>query len=246
MQAIAGLAALALFAAAWPACSQPPPPDAEGVPPVVPNVSRPGICAPAGLFMAVTRNISPGLAATSPLAQPMTIWRLGSLYLRSEQQPDPVRGDQRLMIVAEPDVWIINQATRRGTHQVDPGPDFEVHAPILPVQGLPGEFLSLEYGCEREFVAKYAPAEQRAAPYGSIQAGLHVAGNNEHAVAILMDKKRNTPLLISYLRQGKPVFVVRYDQYRLGLPERPNLFQPPRGVVITEAPARAPAPAPKS
>jgi hypothetical protein len=53
-------------------------------------------------------------------------------------------------------------------------------------------------------------------------------------VAILMDIRRSGPLMLSYLRQGRPVFVIRYDDYRHGLPDRPELFKPPRNVKIIE------------
>ena len=70
-------------------------------------------------------------------------------------------------------------------------------------------------------------------------AQLHVLTQGEHSLAILMDSRRNTPLLISYLRQGRPVMVVRYDDHRTGVPAREDLFRPPGFVKLQEAPASA-------
>lgn len=220
---------------------QPPPPEA-GVP--APTTSSSG-CAPEELFRATLRNISPGLAAADRAAQPRTLWRFGPTFLRSEEQPDPVRGDQVLTIVAEPDIWMINLATRVGQHTLDPGPDYTVHAPILPPSpDLPGPLRALEYGCEPEFVARHAPRPQQLVKWGQIQAALHGANFGEHAVAVLMDQRRNEPIMVSYLRQGRPVYVVRYDDWRRAGPNRPELFQPPKNVEIREAPARPPGGAP--
>lgn len=221
--------------------AQPPPviplprePAPSAVPPVQP---LPGACAPVGLFRAVVRNISPGLAAADRRAQPRTIYRLGATNLRSEEQPDPARGDQAVVVIAEPDIWVLNLSTRTGRHGVDPGPDLSVHAPILaPTPDMPGPFRTLEYGCEGEFVTRFAPAEQRLVKWGTIVAAIHTVTVGDHSLALLMDKQRNYPLLVSYLRQGKPVLVLRYDAYRTGLPEQPNLFVAPKGFNIVESP----------
>jgi hypothetical protein len=198
-------------------------------------------CAPVQLFKATVRNVSPGLAAADRAAQPRQLWRLGDTFLRSEESPDPVRGDLAVIIVAEPDIWVYNPATRQGRHSVDPGPELKVKAPVLPpTPDLPAAFRSLEYGCEPAFVAAYAPQPQRIVPWGGSQAALHTVTMGDHTVAVLMDVRRNTPLMLSYLRGGQPVMVMRYDEYRNDLPNRPTLFQPPKNIRITEAGRQAP------
>jgi len=238
--AFAGLAAATLAAQA---SAQPPPvvdtpPVIAPPPPVL--VPAPASCAPAALFRTVIRNISPGLAASDSRAQPRQLWRHGSKFLRSVQQPMP-NGDQAVFIVAEPDIWVINEATRTGRHSVDPGPVFEVRAPILPMaKDMPPELRSLEFGCEAEFVARYAPQSQQIINWGAAKAGIHIYSSGEHSVAILMDTRRSGPVMISYLRGGRPVFVLRYDEYRHGLPDRPDLFAPGKSVKITEVEKEAP------
>ncbi len=196
-------------------------------------------CAPGQLVRVVYRNVSPGLAASDPAAQPRILWRIASTFLRSEEQPDPASGVQTLVIVSEPDLWVINLTDRTGRHAIDPDPSQIVRAPIVPMPDAPPIFQSLEFGCEADFVRANAPAPQSRTKWGDGPAQLHVLTQGEHSLAILMDSRRNTPLLISYLRQGRPVLVVRYDDHRTGVPAREDLFRPPGFVKLQEAPASA-------
>ncbi|MDN8836893.1 hypothetical protein Q0M54_13960, partial [Staphylococcus aureus] len=71
---------------------------------------------PPKMFRTTIRNVTPGLQAADRRAQPRQIWRQGSLFLRSVEQPIPPNGDQQVVIVAEPDIWVLNEATRTGQH----------------------------------------------------------------------------------------------------------------------------------
>lgn len=226
------LAILAALAAG-PALAQAPPPAPE-VPP----------CRPQSIVGMTVRNITPGIAASDPRAQPKRLWRLGAKFLRSLESPVAPGGDQAMIIVAEPDIWTINTANGIGRHSLDPGPILEVRAPIPPPSA-PSEFMALEYGCELEFVTVRAPVAQRTIRWGGINAGVHTYAVGEHSLAILMDDQRGEPLMISYIRQGKPILVLRYDGYRRGLRDMPDLFRPPAGVTISEGkdpPPRQPTP----
>lgn len=230
--ALAGLAAMGGTALAQPP-ADPGAPNA-GLPPII---TRPGACAPATLTRMTVREISPGLAAADRRAQPRVIHRLGPDRLRSEEQPDPTRGGEtRLTVITEPDIWTINLTTRSGQHAVDPGPTFEVLAPILPVgPDLPPILRTLEFGCEAAFVALNAPAPTQSVAWGAGSANAHVVTVGDQTVALLMDARRKTPLMISYSRQGRAVYAVRYDEFREGLPDRPDLFTPPKGIRLDEA-----------
>jgi hypothetical protein len=235
------LLSILALATAPPAAQPSPPtlqlPPEQAGPPVMP-LDAGGGCAPEKLVRLVVRNISPGLAAGDPRAQPRVMYRRGGQFLRTEDQPDPNHnGAKAVYIIAEPDVWAIDLSTRTGRHNVDPGPDFGVHAPILPlVADLPPAFRALEFGCEAAFVTANAPQAQRSVPWGETTAALHTVTVGDQTLALLMDSRRSEPLLISYLRQGKPVWVVRYDEFRADLPDRPELFQPPKSVTFQEGP----------
>ncbi|WP_293677713.1 hypothetical protein [uncultured Phenylobacterium sp.] len=215
-------------------------------PPVIPfpqpgqSVAPPG-CAPTGLFRAVTRNVTPGLAAADRAAQPRTLYRQGSQRLRNEEQPDLASGAQALVIIAEPDLWVLNETTRQGQHSIDPGPDLSVRAPIVLGPDVPAPLTTLEYGCEIEFVARHAPTAVRTAPWGAMMVSVHAFTIGDHHLVILVDDRRAAPVVLSYLRQGRAALVVRYDEYSHGLPNRPELFAPPSDYRITEAPAAPPS-----
>ena len=204
----------------------------------LPGVATAQGCAPDRLVRMTIRNISPGLAAADPRAQPRTIWRQGAKLLRSEESPDLATGGATMVvIISEPDIWTFNLSSRRGGHALDPGPVLEVQAPVLPPSpDLPADFRTLEFGCEAAFVAAHAPQPARNVPWGKTVLAAHMATVGEHSIAFLMDSRRSAPVLISYARAGAPIFAIRYDAYRADLPEQPDLFLPPKNVQITETP----------
>jgi hypothetical protein len=191
-------------------------------------------CAPQGLIHVVVRNVTPGLAPTDPTAQPREIWRQGAAFLRSVEAAS---GGERMIIVSEPNIWLVDTAKGQARHAVDPGPTLAVHAPVLPVEGTPGPLLRLEFGCEAQFVAAYAPRVEREVDIGGLKAGLHTVTVGDRAVAILMDEARQAPISIGYLQAGQPRFVVRYHLYERNLLANPQLFAPPKGVEIVDSAA---------
>jgi hypothetical protein len=231
----AALAALAGQAMAQPGALIPLPGGSSAVSPS----GRP-LCAPVKLTRMVVRNISPTLSAAAPAAQPKLMYRQHSTLLRSEESPDPTRNAHNIVIIAEPQIWAMNMVTKTGQHQIDPGPELNVHAPILPVGGgVPPQFLEMEFGCEPDFIAKYAPQPRQVLAWGADRALMHVVVSGEHAVSILMHERRQAPLMIVYAKDNKPLFAIRYDEWRSDLPDRPTLFEPPKSVKFTEA---APSP----
>lgn len=205
-------------------------------------------CQPPLLVTMTVRNVTPGLQAADHRAQPRRIWRMGGRHFRILEQPvvsanvrDPKApmARQALFVVSEPDVWMIDLASRTGGHSLDKGPVFEVRAPILP-PGSPPEFMALEYGCEAEFVAVRAPVAQRTIRWGGVEAGIHTYTVGAYSLAILMNDRSGEPFMITYLRNGRPALILKYDEYRPGLPDDPELFRPPPDVKITETGALPP------
>src|SRR5262245_8667997 len=64
-------------------------------------------------------------------AKPKTMYRAGSSYCRTEELPDPEQGIHGLLIINEPDVWMVNLFTKTARHFVDPGPTFNCRMPIF-------------------------------------------------------------------------------------------------------------------
>lgn len=231
---LAILVALAASAQDVPPIAAPPKPAvAAAVPP----------CRPKSLVSMTVRNVTPGLQASDPRAQPKRLWRKGEKFLRSLEQPvvaqalqDPKApmARQALVIVAEPDVWMIDMASREGRHSLDPGPVFEVRAPILSPGTAPPEFMALEYGCEAEFVAIRAPLA-RTVRWGGVDARVHTYTVGTASLAILLNDRTGEPQIVIHIRDGRPVTVISYDEYRQDQPDQPELFRPPADVKITEA-----------
>ncbi len=230
--------------AAAPPPAAPPPPNSAAPPALLQATppTDPNGCGPMALFRTVVRNVTPGLMASDRAAQPRTFYRFGSKFFRSEESPFPGNGDQNIIIVSEPDMWVLNVPTRRARHSRDLSALQEVRAPILPAAlDTPPAFRTLEFGCEGAFVDKYAPRAQGLVNFGAGIAAVHQVSIGDQTVVLLMDQRRNLPLVLSYVRQGRPVLVLRYDEYRLGLGERLGLFAPPaRGYQITESKGETP------
>lgn len=91
------------------------------------------------------------------VAKPKLIYRAGNSYGRIEEMPDPEHGIHGLMIVNEPDIWMVNLFTHTAQHMVDPGPTFNCRMPIFAGEGegndLNGKNLlyGLEFGRESEY-----------------------------------------------------------------------------------------------
>ncbi|HZT13675.1 MAG TPA: hypothetical protein VFA29_12760, partial [Candidatus Baltobacteraceae bacterium] len=82
------------------------------------------------------RDVTPGVVAGTYGAQPKTFYRVGEDKLRVEEGLDRQNGIHELIVVAEPNVWMINLFTNSGRHMVDPGPTFKTVAPVIGLQGV--------------------------------------------------------------------------------------------------------------
>src|SRR5205085_7864589 len=150
LAAVAAAAVVAATAGAQVPPAAPQAPGAAGPKPALLQAtpsSDPNGCAPMGLFRTVVRNVTPGLMAADRAAQPRTFYRFGSKFFRSEEAPNPGSGDQNIIIVSEPDIWVLNVPSKRGRHAMDSGTLQEVRAPILPAAlDTPPAFRTLEFG----------------------------------------------------------------------------------------------------
>src|ERR1700681_679643 len=63
--------------------------------------------------------------------KPKTIYRAGSTYCRVEEAPDPEHNIRSLLIVNEPNAWMVNLATKAARHTVESWPDLQLPSPNL-------------------------------------------------------------------------------------------------------------------
>ena len=102
--------------------------------------------------------------------KPKTIYRAGSTYCRVEEAADQEHNIHALLIVSEPDAWMVNLATKTARHSVDPGPTFQCHLPIFsgPIPNAQDEVdyakLGLEFGYELEYFKKMGAVRQDPGP----------------------------------------------------------------------------------
>lgn len=191
-------------------------------------------CAPPTLTKIVTRNTTPGVDPTSFAGQPLVTYRLGGRNQRVEEAPDRPNRLHQLIVVAEPDIWMINLVDRTGHHIVDPGPTFDVHAPVIARGPAPALFSEMEFGCEAQFVRKNAPHPKGEAVRGGRRGTLHVLEDGPHRLEVLLDAKDH-PIEVAYVFGGRPALVVTYVSFEDHLVADPRLFQRPSGITYQEA-----------
>jgi hypothetical protein len=100
---------------------------------------------------------SPDAPNGSFASKPKVFYRAGNRYCRAEEAPDPEQGIHGLMIISEPDYWMVNLFAKTARHGVDPGPTFNCRLVIF-ANGTPDsldeeskQIMQLEFGRELEF-----------------------------------------------------------------------------------------------
>ena len=83
------------------------------------------------MTMLTVKLEAPEIPKDSFAAQPKRMYRAGSGYCRIEENPDLEHGIHGLLIMNEPDSWMINRLYKTARHIVDPGPTFNCRMPIF-------------------------------------------------------------------------------------------------------------------
>jgi hypothetical protein len=189
----------------------------------------------------VTRPVGPQVKANSFAAKPKTLYRAGTKYARTEEELDSENNIQALVVVNEPNTWMINLADKTGRHIVDPGPTFSFHAPIvwmLKFQGQPEldpAFKELEFGNELKFFRENGAHDGGARQVDRRSCKTLVLKRGGTTVILFVDAQTEAPFQIDVERDGEPKMSIRYLEYRTGLPFKHSLFEPPQSVKIAEA-----------
>ncbi len=189
----------------------------------------------------VYRLAGPEIKPDSPDAQPRTVYRAQDKYLRIEEPPNPAKKMHMLKITREPDAWAINLMDHTAQHLLDPGPTFNVRAPIIWVQRPPDEpdpdrqFMALEFGNEEAFFRQNQARELEPRKIDGKECKALAIKTDTRELTLLLDPETGKPVQIEGTKGGKPDFVLRYVSYETNLPFDPSLFEPPEGLKITEA-----------
>src|SRR2546428_515480 len=120
------------------------------------------VCAPTRMLRIVTTVDAFGLPADHFVTQPKTLYRYGSMFGRVEEVFNKQTGLHLLVVVSEPDVWVVNRVNNSGQHMTDRGTNIDFHAPIITATKSE-HWRMLEFGCEEDFMksvnAKTEPAD---------------------------------------------------------------------------------------
>lgn len=194
---------------------------------------------PAHMTRLMVKVESPDIPKDSFAAQAKRMYRAGSGYCRIEENPDLVNGIHGLLIINEPDSWLINLLDKTAKHMVDPGPTYNCRMPIFvngeeinSAEDSRMTLMDLEFGKELDFfrprsgAAKPGPVlREKATMVYSTQVGewqlfLFTGDDPEAPVAVIRknDKTRE---------------IVWYGEY-VQVPFDAKLFAKPNGLKVEE------------
>lgn len=197
-----------------------------------------GDCAPGRVVKITVANESPAIPAGNFALKPKTIYRYGATLARIEEEPDREHKIQGLIVVNEPDSWIVNLATKQGTHAVDEKKPFVVRLPVFADHAedhnFPRELLALEFGCESEFFDHWKSPEEpfRNDPAGRLKRAF---GVNDWLAVLVREKSASAPTILFLMKSNEIVGAYRYLSFET-VPADATLFAKPLGVAIAEAP----------
>jgi len=182
---------------------------------------------------------SPEIPKDSFAAQAKRIYRAGSRYCRVEENPDLEHGIHGLMIINEPDVWMINRLDKTAKHIVDAGPTYNCRLPMFvngedvkSAEDVKKPLMELEFGQEMEYFKPRSAAPHPgpvlqgkstmayATQAGDSQLFLFTTGDPEVPVAVVRKNDKTREILW-------------YGEYTQ-IPFDAKLFAKPEGVKIEE------------
>lgn len=106
----------------------------------------------------VVRFQSPEVPENSFAAQPKTMYRAGTRYCRIEELPDAEHGIHGVVVINEPDVWLVNLLDKTAQHLVDSGPTLICRLPLFADESnakaaadVSSQLSGLEFGRELQF-----------------------------------------------------------------------------------------------
>lgn len=191
--------------------------------------------APTTMTRIVVRLQGPQIKEGSFAALPKTMYRAGDSYARIEEAPDSRQGIQKLIIINEPNAWMINLIAKTGSHATNGAKDDNPHLPVVfdPSQRLK-TLNHLEFGDEYGFFED-ANAKRTSGPIINSQQTDAFVVTTETGVATLVTKANShVPIRLSWkTKQG--TYTYEYIAYE-DLPFKRELFESPRGMRIREIP----------
>lgn len=175
------------------------------------------------------RLVSKQITADSFDAQTKKVWRIGKDYLRFEDAPNPQTKIHGLIIVAEPDIWIVDRNSNQAQHTVDPGPDFKIHFPLFASETSP-KLRELEFGKELEYFHVNNAKELPPQDVDGFRCKVFRLEMDDREVLLFL-KTDDTPLQIA-VKSPEYEYAMRFLRYEPNRKADKLLFQLPPGVQV--------------
>ena len=189
---------------------------------------------PTTMMRIATRIIDPIPDPGSYEGEPKICWRAGARYARIAEAADPQHQIHALVVINEPNIWMVNLFNRTGRHIVDPGPSLNVHLPVFQtLGGEQAELMGLEFGVESEFFAKYHARLSSENLKGKI-VERHEMVIRGGRLVLWTDPKSGKPTRISLIRGGA-IQTIEYVAYENDLAFDISVFQPPEGIAMKDS-----------
>lgn len=190
-------------------------------------------CAPERMLRVVFRDATPGLDPDAFAAKPKTIYRLGNRYGRLEEEPDRENGIHGLVVVNEPDIWMVNLATRTGRHIVDTEDPYRFHASVLGNPDSPEFVQDFEFGCELKYMTERG-VQPVSAPIDTRRLESYSVTERDVTLRMAFDPVAKKPVIAALYESGELITFLKYIQYDSDLEPLLDLFDRPSGIQIVD------------
>ncbi len=191
--------------------------------------------APRTMIMLTVKLESPELPKESFAAQPKRIYRAGTRYCRTEENPDIQNGIHGLMIINEPDVWMVNRLDKSARHILDEGPTFNCRMPMFvnAAEDMKKPLAQLEFGRELDFFRPKSPAPTPGPTLMGKATMVYNAKIDESELFLFTVPETGVPVAVARTTE-KTREIFWYGEYK-EVPFDAELFAKPKGVKIQES-----------
>jgi hypothetical protein len=192
--------------------------------------------APTMMIHVIAQMSGTDVPAGAFAGKPKTMWRASNSYCRIDEEPDPEHGLHLRTIMNEPNAWLVDLASNRAKHMVDPGPTFNCRMPIFAfdMSMVKGKIGELEYGRELEFFQKYGAKQVEGPKLESFAANYYELTIDGMLLTLVERADTHAPIMIR-LVQGEKITKVKYLLWEDQVPFKLDLFAKPTGVKMEEA-----------
>lgn len=176
------------------------------------------------------RVISPKLPPSSSEGQTRKLWLVSDKFMRFEDVPNPDTNIHGLIIVAEPDIWVIDRKSNQGKHSVDPGPSYAVHFPMLATESSE-RLRQLEFGGELSFFQQNGAREVAPQIVDGVNCRVLALDPIDDRQLLLYMRRDGRPFQVT-VKAGSTEYSVRIVKYEPDSEPDLGLFKPPMGVKL--------------